>query len=137
MKIDVHQISPDGLTLTEELDAQALDLGMDVVTALDPIKVTAELYRVINAVTARVSVATRLRGTCSRCVEDFVIEVNKTFDLNYPLEKTTSAIDLDPDIREEIILDMPLQPLCGPECKGLCQKCGKNKNEGGCTCGST
>jgi len=137
MKIDVHQIPPDGLTLTEEIDAQALDLRMDVVAAFDPIKVTAELYRVINAVTARVTVATRLRGTCSRCVEEFVIEVNNTFDLNYPLEKTTSAIDLDPDIREEIILGMPLQPLCRQDCEGLCQRCGKNKNEGGCTCGST
>ena len=44
------------------------------------------------------------------------------------------TIDLDQDIREEIILDYPIKPLCNPDCKGLCPKCGKNLNEGGCNC---
>ena len=47
------------------------------------------------------------------------------------------TIDLDQDIREEIILDYPIKPLCRPDCKGLCPRCGKNLNEGGCSCGVT
>jgi uncharacterized protein len=44
------------------------------------------------------------------------------------------AIDLNPDIREEIILVYPIKPLCSIDCKGLCPKCGKNLNEGKCNC---
>ena len=47
------------------------------------------------------------------------------------------TIDLDQDIKEEIILDYPIKPLCNPDCKGLCPKCGKNLNEGGCSCAIT
>jgi uncharacterized protein len=57
--------------------------------------------------------------------------------LHYPLDSSTTFIDLNPDIREEVILDYPIKPLCSLLCKGLCLKCGNNKNEGGCNCGST
>ena len=78
-----------------------------------------------------------MQASCSRCLADFKIDYKKDIDLNYPVNNLEPTIDLDPDIREEIILDYPLKPLCRPNCKGLCLKCGKNLNEGGCTCGST
>jgi uncharacterized protein len=40
-------------------------------------------------------------------------------------------------LREEIILAMPMQPLCRPDCLGLCRTCGQNWNEGRCACGVT
>ncbi len=62
---------------------------------------------------------------------------NKDIQLSYALDSSDVFIDLKPNIREEIILDYPIKPLCSLSCKGLCLKCGKNKNEGGCNCGST
>jgi uncharacterized protein len=50
------------------------------------------------------------------------------------IEGRSRTIDLGPDIREEIILDYPVKPLCKPDCKGLCPTCGKNLNEGQCNC---
>ena len=64
----------------------------------------------------------------------FKVDLNKNLKLNYTADNAKPLIDLDPDIREEIILDYPLSPLCKPECKGLCPKCGKNVNEGKCSC---
>jgi len=43
-------------------------------------------------------------------------------------------IDLDEIIREQIILAEPTKHLCQEACKGLCQKCGKDLNEGPCSC---
>jgi uncharacterized protein len=43
-------------------------------------------------------------------------------------------IDLQPIIREEGILAVPIHALCFPDCKGLCPHCGQNLNEGTCGC---
>ena len=43
-------------------------------------------------------------------------------------------IDLQPFIYDQVMLAIPMQPLCGPDCAGLCQLCGGNKNEAPCTC---
>ncbi len=44
------------------------------------------------------------------------------------------VVDLREMVREAIILALPFKPLCDPECKGLCQYCGANLNEGACAC---
>ena len=45
-----------------------------------------------------------------------------------------SEIDLGPGVWEEVVLAMPLKFVCGPECAGLCARCGANLNRGRCTC---
>ncbi|MDD4894729.1 MAG: DUF177 domain-containing protein, partial [Candidatus Omnitrophica bacterium] len=74
---------------------------------------------------------------CSRCLEEINSGFNQEFELHYAVDKLEPVIDLDPDIREEIILSYPINPLCDADCKGLCPRCGHNLNEGGCNCGST
>ncbi|HEY0170738.1 MAG TPA: DUF177 domain-containing protein [Pyrinomonadaceae bacterium] len=44
------------------------------------------------------------------------------------------AVDLDDLVREQILLALPSRHLCREDCKGLCQKCGANLNEGHCSC---
>ena len=79
-------------------------------------------------------------GECARCLVD--IEVPVSADLRelyaYP-DSTTAAttdddeiprlvddlIDLEPLVRDEIVLTMPLAPLCRPDCRGLCAECGE------------
>lgn len=43
-------------------------------------------------------------------------------------------IDLTPAVREQVLLQVPSSPLCREGCLGLCPRCGKNLNEGGCGC---
>ncbi len=50
----------------------------------------------------------------------------------YPI--TGYEIDLEPVIREAVILELPIRFLCKDDCKGLCPKCGKNRNHELCTC---
>jgi uncharacterized protein len=44
----------------------------------------------------------------------------------------TGIIDLAPVLREYFLLEIPISPLCRPDCKGLCPICGNNLNESTC-----
>lgn len=45
-----------------------------------------------------------------------------------------TEVDLGPAIREQILLALPMGALCKDDCRGLCQVCGNNRNEGDCAC---
>jgi uncharacterized protein len=44
------------------------------------------------------------------------------------------TIDLDPLVREQVLLALPMHAVCREDCKGLCGSCGQNLNEGQCDC---
>jgi len=80
---------------------------------------------------------------CVRCLTDFQqsLVVNFTelyaFSQRYVTESgllmpETGVIDLTPVMREYILLEIPISPLCRPDCKGLCPICGNNLNESTC-----
>lgn len=147
MKIDINKIPLEGLTLEEEVNPSGLDLETDIVKFLEPIKIRAEVSKITNAVTVNLNLSGSMHLSCSRCLREFNVALKKILRLNYQVNpaparrggvnKSEPIIDLDQDIKEEIILDYPIKPLCNPDCKGLCPKCGKNLNEGGCSCAIT
>ncbi len=49
-----------------------------------------------------------------------------------PLDK--QRVDLQPAIREQLLLALPMGVVCREDCKGLCPSCGKSLNEGACGC---
>jgi uncharacterized protein len=134
MKIRVSQISPEGMALEEQVPCSELDLETEVIKFRTPLVIQARIFRITNAVT--VELALKLSGvaTCGRCLAEFEADFDKDLRLNYGVQKSDEVIDLSPDIREEIILGYPMKLLCSPRCKGLCPACGKNLNEGPCSC---
>ncbi|AKQ65205.1 hypothetical protein A176_002117 [Myxococcus hansupus] len=44
------------------------------------------------------------------------------------------SIDLDPIVREQLLLALPMNAVCREDCKGLCSQCGANRNEATCAC---
>jgi uncharacterized protein len=53
----------------------------------------------------------------------------------YALPAKAREIDLAPAVREQILLAVPLYPLCSESCRGLCPRCGADLNQGPCSCG--
>jgi uncharacterized protein len=43
-------------------------------------------------------------------------------------------LNLERPLHEQVLLTIPLQTLCRPDCRGLCSQCGQNLNEGSCQC---
>jgi len=153
MKIDTRKIPDEGLTLSEEFSPAELDLDTEVIKLSGPIKVKAVISKSYDAVEIVLTLEAAMLVSCSRCLEEIDSGFHKQFEWHYAVDKLepvidastrlsingerSRTIDLDPDIREEIILSYPINPLCDAGCKGLCPKCGHNLNEGGCNCGST
>jgi uncharacterized protein len=111
-----------------------LDLETGAVKFRGPLRVKAEVQKITNAVIARVQLNAELSLVCSRCLKEYELKFDKEIKLDYEIEKGEHQVDLDPDIREDIILEYPLKALCKADCRGLCPKCGKNLNEGNCAC---
>ena len=137
MKIAVNQIPSEGIVLTEQVAPEKLDLETGIIKFRAPLEIQAKVQRITNAVTVLLNFQASIATICGRCLKDIQVNINKDVQLHYSVDNSVLTIDLDPDIREEIILDYPINPLCKADCKGLCLKCGKNLNEGGCTCGTT
>ena len=84
-------------------------------------------------------------STCRRCLQPIVGRAEVDFREMYsekPVEGDTypiihDQVDLELVAREAILLDLPLAPVCRPECAGLCPTCGADLNDGPCTCAPT
>ncbi len=76
--------------------------------------------------------AAPLRGEVKVRVQERYVDVPGAEDDLYPLEDDT--VDLGPMVRDAVVLDLPMAPLCREDCRGLCPSCGTDLNEGECDC---
>ena len=51
-----------------------------------------------------------------------------------PYESIGGELEVGEDVRAELLLGLPMNPVCRPDCKGLCPVCGVNLNKQTCTC---
>ena len=69
---------------------------------------------------------------CSRCLKLFEQEVKFPFECSFTKEEF--ECDVANEMRETVIINIPMQPLCSKDCKGLCSVCGSDKNKKNCLC---
>jgi uncharacterized protein len=104
---------------------------------------SARVTRTGNGLLVQVKMHALMMNECVRCLQDFPLPLDIDFTELYVFNadaKTDSElilpesgrIDLRPLVREEMLLAVPINPLCDPECKGLCPICGENRNETEC-----
>ncbi len=109
-----------------------------------PVRVDVLLESVVEGILVSGPLSGEISYRCARCLkpftEPFTVEVTELFvpgardeDEAYPLGE--GALDLEPMVRDAVVLSMPFSPLCRPDCLGLCERCGGDRNLGECTCG--
>jgi len=78
----------------------------------------------------------KIKLACCRCGEKFSKNINLKNKKTYKFSELTKdqKLDILPQINEEIILSIPIKPLCKNNCKGRCQACGQNLNIKKCGC---
>ncbi|MDD5678052.1 MAG: DUF177 domain-containing protein [Kiritimatiellae bacterium] len=77
-----------------------------------------------------------VRSRCARCGERCAQTIrDEDFVRSYPLSTANELINLTADIREAILLALPMNYVCSSACRGLCVKCGANLNKTSCKCG--
>ena len=90
---------------------------------------------------------TGYKTRCARCLKELDGSHSITFtrpvatkleaddeEEEYLIVNENSAVNIDEAITEELYLSLPFRNLCKEDCKGLCIKCGCNKNETECSC---
>lgn len=107
-----------------------------------PLKIRGTAYYGGEIVSVVGNISGIIEAQCSRCLIMFDYPMDIDFDEkfskstnedeNYPI--VDNSIDLTDMVIENLIISMPLKPLCSEDCKGLCLNCGTNLNESKCDC---
>ena len=112
----------------------------------EPITVTGYVKNMAGYMVLSADVKVTYHTMCARCAEPVssILEISFEKDIASSGEVSEDnddyiiiedkKLDLLPPVEEEIMLEMPSRTLCKEDCLGLCQKCGKNLNEGDCSC---
>jgi uncharacterized protein len=153
MLVERSRIPPEGLDLRvcEEPRWEGVE---GLWTSLDPVDASFHLERKGGGILATGAFVTTAVVLCSRCSEAVSIPVSDQFEVLYvgtpngsrgddseltPEETDVEVLehdrlDLSGLLRENVLLSLPLQPLCRADCRGLCSRCGVNLNEISCQC---
>jgi uncharacterized protein len=158
VKLRVDDITADAKELSfsepEGEINRALGLGPIREYRLEgPVNVALTYYRAGTEIFFRGEFTAATVATCARCTEEFVAPSGRSFryvlaprsigddsnaglrieDLEFSLYDG-DVVDLTPLIREQMLLALPTRPLCREDCRGLCPRCGANRNEHDCGC---
>ena len=97
-----------------------------------------------NRVSLRGTANTAAISRCSRCLEPVRESMSAGIDALYTRQPDPDdpdlyvfeghSVDLEDAVKDALLLELPLQFFCKPDCKGLCPVCGANLNRGTCTC---
>ena len=132
-----------------EVDAASVALSEDLAFA-QPIGGRVRLVRTNRGILATVDLHTAIALECSRCLRAIVHPVEIRLQEEYlpALDLTTGRplpigdepdverltdhheLDLEPVVRDAILLAEPIAPLCAPDCPGLCIVCGLRLDDG-------
>jgi len=162
MLIEIKELELHPVDFREEFSPGVIDLGEDIRQRsplasqgrADLVEEHHGKHEVVQDIRLKGTLETSLEVACARCLDPVVLPVKRSFDLLYrPLgadagHEELSVTDAEAEIgyyqgdgllledtlREQVLLAVPLKTVCREDCRGLCPHCGKNLNEGACSC---
>jgi uncharacterized protein len=159
LTVPIDRITWEGLDVPVSLDAEWFSYWLKEQPGLDfflenPITGLVHLERHDDNILLRGQLQGELHFTCSRCLDSFSGLLTADFDILLKIgrppvsapeielssgeldeeEFQGDELDINVILREQILLALPLKPLCREECLGLCRQCGANLNRETCSC---
>jgi uncharacterized protein len=157
--IDVPRIPPEGLDIDEGLEPAAVHMEADDEVPLRPGGRLRAHVEIVDETTVHVRghLDAAVGIDCARCLTRYDVRLGQELDLFYlpraagqpeaeeeEVELSdrdvvvgyydADRLDLGEVVREQILLALPLKPLCRADCQGLCPRCGRDRNLGPCGC---
>jgi uncharacterized protein len=141
-----HEVRRGEVALAGPLEEVGIDPGRSVVPPGAEAECDVTLVPFEGGIDVQGTVTAPWSGTCRRCAEpvsgELRIGVHEQFadaPLSGPSDEeiypiVDDAIDLGLLVRDAVVLELPMAPLCREDCAGLCPLCGANRNEGPCGC---
>ncbi|HEY2506878.1 MAG TPA: YceD family protein [Streptosporangiaceae bacterium] len=140
---DTRDLGPGTARTLTRTAAAPGQLGVELarIPAGAELELEVQLEGVSEGVLVTATVTAPLAGECARCLEAFDSTVTVRFQELFvtPGEATEAAeddsldsyrldasglLDLEPALRDAVVLELPLSPLCAEDCAGLCPECG-------------
>jgi len=151
MKIALKDLKGDSSSIHFEIAPEELELKSEGADFVQPVKVELTLRKSGDSLFCTGVTRTEVNMQCSRCLEsyphnlvanlDFLVKVGKDkIEIEYQdqaeelIFSGNQIFSLDKLVKESIMLNLPLKPLCSEDCKGLCPVCGVNLNISSCKC---
>ncbi len=151
MEIDLRELQEganeyEWAETPEELHIQDPDLRF-----ADPIRTRMTIQKLGESLSAGGDTTFRLRLDCARCLEPFDLRLTSQFRFIFQKGRPTSMegdedetliwlddkkgkIDLGEEVKDYILLEIPINSVCKESCAGLCPSCGENLNIKQCAC---
>lgn len=118
---------------------EGIGIAMIGVPPGSAINLDVTLEAVVEGVLVTGTAEVSLGGQCARCLEqiadstavdlqELYLYPGKELDDEEASRVEDESIDLEPLLRDAVVLDLPFTPLCRPDCAGLCPTCGANLN---------
>ena len=152
LDVSLEQAREAPLEFSGKVPIAARDLDVVGLDGLEPVDVRGEVSFDGVEFLVRGSVGMEATLECSRCLSPFPFSESSEFDLRLlprpeSGDKASAALE-DPDVffhdgetapideivREQVLMLLPMKPLCREDCRGLCATCGKDLNAGPCAC---
>ncbi|MEG1633019.1 MAG: DUF177 domain-containing protein [Oscillospiraceae bacterium] len=147
MKLDLKEIIniPGGrVAFSRELSASVLSFPQIIRYIAAPMA-EGEVRNSAGALSVSAEITATMLCICDRCGAEFpsVKELSVEVPISVEAEPENpeafslegNFLDIDELLETALILDMETKFLCSEDCKGICSECGKNLNEGPCSCG--
>jgi len=148
MKIIIADIWDEGLDVDIEESFRGEEISL-----VSPVKAHLGLTKAHREVIVTGNVTAELEFECSRCLKRFRRVVNEPVNVVYhPIEELGAEthglkdeemdmgfykgeeLDLKELIKEQLILNIQMKPLCDENCRGICSQCGADLNTETCSC---
>jgi uncharacterized protein len=151
MRFKINEIGDAGLTLDVPITSEWLASAcpdLEAHAGASGLKLRGRLSKSGDEYLLLGQIAGELETPCARCLEAARVSVDTRLTVTFvPADEGEDLGDdadvvgfpgneivLDDEVRDEILLAIPLQVLCSEGCKGLCSICGGNRNAVPCTC---
>src|SRR3569623_1413651 len=141
-----NNISDEGLSLNVPLSADWLKEecpDLDAKLAREGLTFRGHLSRQGEDAYLSGTLSGAIECSCSRCLEPAKVPIRIPVKISYIASDEVDAahiygdeIYIGPELREQILLIMPINPVCREACAGLCPTCGVNRNDPACACAS-
>jgi uncharacterized protein len=154
--VDLKEVGGERVDLEGCLEPGEVDFSAEPLRQVELLDWAGSIERTGDEIRFRGALKTRLELACVRCLETIEQPVERAFDL-YFRQRDSFVYDEDADIelkeadtqtsfmtgaelplagifREQVLLGIPMKPLCSTDCSGLCPSCGINRNAGSCDC---
>jgi uncharacterized protein len=157
MRIWLDQVREEPFNWDETKNVSLESLEQPEVLSLGPVRWRGQVVFADPGYYLKARLSYEQTLSCNRCLQPIVEHVEPEVELMIVVERPRAVagehelkedelgvltipeeiLETDPILLEQLQLNVPMKPLCRPDCKGFCPQCGADRNAGECSCGES